>query len=102
MLTDKHYSVLMSTYGEEIENAGRVAYRQAYTTRDNPHPRGTAMHRAWDKGFWAEHDDAAMAAPIEETSGMEEGYGDYWDTDAVSQGYYDDDPNPYDGTCSEE
>lgn len=90
----------MSHQTDEAENQGRVAYRMAYSTSDNPYPRATqhAQHRCWDKGFWAEHD-----ASFENNSGgIEEGYGNWYDTDAVSQGMYDDDPNPYDGTYSEE
>lgn len=71
----------------------------SYPANDNPyHPRlqRDAWER-WDRGYWQAHDDSY----VPDTGGIEEGYGDFYDFDAVSQGFYDDDPNPYSGTYSE-
>lgn len=85
---------------DEAPQSGHIAYRMAYAPGDNPFPRGTSDHRRWDREYWQEHDDAAAACPSDD--GIEAGYGDFFDYDAVSQGMYDDDPSPYLGTYSEE
>ena len=54
----------------------------------------------FDAGYWAEH-DAEFIEQTEGFDGYEAAYGNFTDYDAVSQGFYDDDPNPYSGTYSE-
>jgi hypothetical protein len=77
---------------------GAVAYRGAWSASDNPNRPGTREWVTWDADFWAEHD----ASFVDDSSdGIESGYGNWYDTDAVSQGMYDDDPSPYDGNYSE-
>ena len=70
---------------------------QSYPVDKNPHKARTPEWAAWDRGYWQAHDESY----VEDTGGIEEGYGDFYDFDAVSQGFYDDDPNPYSGTYSE-
>jgi hypothetical protein len=73
--------------------------QNAYPAYDNPYPAQSVSWQAWDAGYWFEHD---LSFAPDSDGGIEEGYGDFYDYDAVSQGMYDDDPNPYDGTYSEE
>lgn len=93
----------MSNGNDSTPQFGRIAYRMAFGPGDNPFTTGSDAHREWDRDFWAEHDDASAAAPVPtgDEDGIEAGYGDYLDIDAVSQGMYDDDPSPYDGNYSE-
>jgi len=60
-----------------------------------PYPKGTAAYDDWDRGFWAAHNEASKDA--DETGGIEQGYGDFYSSE-----FYDDEPNPYLGTYSEE
>lgn len=87
------YGYTMDKNLEDVNTEGRNAY-PAYT---NPYPPQSVSWQAWDAGYWWAHDESY----VPDTGGIEEGYGDYLDYDAVSQGFYDDDPNPYDGTYSE-
>lgn len=81
----------------EFTANGRYDYRAGESMAANPYPFGTAAHTDWDRGYWAEHDESFE----DNGAGIEDSYGDYYDYDAVSQGFYDDDPSPYDGTYSE-
>ena len=81
---------------------GAAAYEAGEHITVNPYLKGTFAYVQFELGYWQAYDDhceAEIAAA--ETRGMEEAYGSYLDMDAVSQGMYDDDPNPYDGTLSE-
>lgn len=70
----------------------------SYPAYENPYRGQSPEWWEWDGGYWDAHDADAHE---QEQAGIEAAYGDYWDVDAVSQGMYDDDPNPYDGTYSE-
>lgn len=89
----------MMIFQQAAYDEGVSAYRVGSNADNNPYGKGeTAKRAAWDNGYWAEHD----ASYEDNSDGMESGYGDFYDMDAVSQGMYDDDPNVYDGTYSEE
>src|SRR5690242_13233207 len=72
--------------------AGRAAYRAG-----DPESALLGKSAAYDLGYWDEHNESY----VEDSNGIEDGYGDFYDYDAVSQGMYDDDPSPYNGDYSE-
>lgn len=78
---------------QDVNAEGYAAY-PAYT---NPYPSTSLSYQAWDAGYWQAHDESFVPGD----NGIEDGYGDYLDYDAVSQGFYDDDPSPYSGDYSE-
>lgn len=84
----------MTTQNSKAHDEGVASY----PANVNPYRPGTSEWVSWDAGYWDAHD----ASYTDESGGIEEGYGNFYDTDAVSMGMYDDDPNPYDGTYSEE
>lgn len=84
-----------------VEDARKAGYDYyPGEPQDNPYNDGTQYRLwfAWDAGFWKAHNDSFVA---DDHIGIEAGYGDFYDMDAVSQGFYDDDPSPYSGTYSE-
>lgn len=87
----------MSKTLSDVNTEGRNAYTRGDSVDSNPYPRSSESYRAWDNGFWWEHDDSFVPSD----DGFEDGYGNFLDYDAVSQGFYDDDPDPYSGTYSE-
>lgn len=70
----------------------------SYPAYDNPYKGQTPEWVEWDGGYWDAHD---MDYQDSQQAGIESGYGDFYDMDAVSQGFYDDDPSPYSGDYSE-
>ena len=87
-MANKHWT----EYGD-THDGGREAYRDGYIMMGDESV-------TFDAGYWAEH-DAEFIEQTEGFDGYEAAYGNFTDYDAVSQGFYDDDPNPYSGTYSE-
>lgn len=86
-----------------FQQRGADAYDNGDHITVNPFLKGTIAYTQFEVGYWNAYDAhcEAQIAATEKRYGIEEGYGNWYDTDAVSQGMYDDDPSPYDGTYSE-
>ena len=84
----------MANFDEFYAN-GHDSYHDGVYWNANPHAAGTSAYRSWQQGWLAaEAKDLADEA-------YNEAYESDWGLDAVSQGYYDDDPSPYNGDYSE-
>lgn len=68
-----------------------------YPAYRNPHKAQGDMWKAYDRGYWAAHDEAFEADEAEHDRGIEEAYGNF----EAAADFWDDDPSPYSGTYSE-
>lgn len=73
----------------------RFEYDKGFMAYNNSEPLPRWHTADFDKGWWAAHDASFVET---DTGGIEEAYGNF---EAIAD-FWDDDPNPYSGTYSEE